>query len=103
MRKAKAPADHNSESPEEARGRVELHLVWTQLVREHVFPKEDSVAGLANRLKAWQALESKDPSIGEGSSSFLPGSCFTIRKSESTSLAQKWLEVPVATFESCGS
>jgi hypothetical protein len=42
-----------------------LHLVWAQLVSEHVFPKEDSVAGLAGRLKAWQALESKDPYIGE--------------------------------------
>jgi hypothetical protein len=59
------PADHNSESPEEARRRIELHLVWARLVSEHVFEKEDSVDGLAGRLKAWQALESKDPSIGE--------------------------------------
>jgi hypothetical protein len=59
------PANHNSESPEEARRRIELHLVWVQLVSKHVFPKEDSVAGLAGRLKAWQALQSKDPYIGE--------------------------------------
>jgi hypothetical protein len=65
MSEATPPADHDSESPEERRRRIELHLVWAQLVSEHVFPKEDSVAGLAGRLKAWQALESKDPYIGE--------------------------------------
>jgi hypothetical protein len=65
MHKATPPADHNSESPEEARRRIELHLVWAQLASEHVFPKEDSAAGLAGRLKAWQDLESKDPYIGE--------------------------------------
>jgi hypothetical protein len=65
MHEPMPPGDHNSESPEEARRRIELHLVWAQLVREHVFAKEDSVAGLAGQLKAWQALESKDPSIGE--------------------------------------
>ena len=65
MHEATPPADHNSESPEEARRRIELHLVWAQLVSEHVFEKEDSAAGLAGQLKAWQDLESKDPYIGE--------------------------------------
>jgi len=65
MSEATPLADHDSESPEEARRRIELHLFWAQLVSEHVFEKEDSAAGLAGQLKAWQALESKDPSIGE--------------------------------------
>ena len=64
MHEATPPAD-DSESPEERRRRIELRLVWARLVSEHVFEKEDSVAGLAGQLKAWQALESRDPSIGE--------------------------------------
>jgi hypothetical protein len=65
MSEATPPADHDSESPEERRRLIELHLVWAQLVSEHVFEKEDSVAGLAGRLRAWQALQSKAPYIGE--------------------------------------
>jgi hypothetical protein len=52
------------ESAEEAYRRSE-ELVFAQLAKEFVFPKEDSVAGLVGRLSAWQSLESKDPSIGD--------------------------------------
>jgi hypothetical protein len=38
-------------------------LIWYQLVKKHVFPKEDSAAGLAVRLKISQLVRAQDPSL----------------------------------------
>ena len=38
-------------------------LIWYQLVKKHVFPKEDSAAELAVRLKISQLARSQDPSL----------------------------------------
>ncbi len=38
-------------------------LIWYRLVAEHVFPKEDSAAGLAVGLKIRQLVRSQDPSL----------------------------------------
>jgi hypothetical protein len=37
--------------------------VWCELVKKHVFPKEDSAAELAVRLKISQMARSQDPSL----------------------------------------
>ena len=37
--------------------------LWYELVKEHVFPKEDSAAELAVRLKIGQLARSQDPSL----------------------------------------
>jgi hypothetical protein len=37
--------------------------IWSRLVQEHVFPKEDSAAELAVRLKISQLVRSQDPSL----------------------------------------
>ena len=44
MSEATPPADHDSEGPEERHRRIELHLVWAQLVSEHVFVLSSSIA-----------------------------------------------------------
>ena len=101
MPEATPPAD-DSESPEEARRRIELHLLWAQLVSEHVFPKEDSVAGLAGQLKAWQDLESKDPYIGEDLLPFYQEAASRIEnRIRQACLRNDWKFL--ATFGSCGS
>ena len=38
-------------------------LIWYQLVKKHVFPKEDSAAELAVRLKISQLVRPQDPSL----------------------------------------
>jgi hypothetical protein len=64
MPEAMPPAD-DSETFEEAFRRSKDYIPWVELCVKYIFPKEDSVAGLAGRLTACQTLESQGPQLGE--------------------------------------